>query len=155
MIDESEVSEGGVQEEAEEDEEELERMILTGSSSMGLAHSSTGVEVDVVDDDNAIERAAMNMEGGDTSDIGSRGSTLPRTLPSFPTDYRFEWSAMEPTIRGAESVKGGKASMKMKTYVKRDEMLFDEIIETVKGHVSDLRKSHPYLLADFFPDADK
>ena len=45
--------------------------------------------------------------------------------------------------------------MKMKTYTKRDEMDFDEVIKTVQGHVSELRQSHPYLLADFFPDADK
>ena len=69
----------------------------------------------------------------------------------FPTDYRFDWSAEEPTIRGAESVKGGKASMKMKAYIKKDEMDFDEVIATARGYISELRESHPYLLTDFFP----
>ena len=141
-------------EDDEEDEDELERMILTGRSVTGAAPAhSTGVDVDV-DDDEAVERVAMTMGGGGISSSDSSGSTLPRTLPSFPTDYRFDWSAEEPTIRGAESVKGGKASMKMKAYIKKDEMDFDEVIATARGYISELRESHPYLLTDFFPTED-
>lgn len=149
----------GVEADGDEDEE-LEGLLL-GDPSAGLSHSlgaaqvaALEAEVDVDEDDEAVERLAMTGEG--VSDrVGVSG--LPRTLPSFPVDLHCEWSAQDITVRGAESVKGGKASMKMKRYSREEQLEasdLDEVVSMALGHVDQLKQSHPFLLADFFPEAD-
>lgn len=142
-----------------DDDEELERMLLGDRSSRraGLgpgaeAEAALGAEVDVDEDDEAAERLAMT-DGVE----GAGGGGLPRTLPTFPASFDFEWSAEDVTIRGAESVKGGKASMKMKTYSRKEQLGksdLDDVVSKSLVHVAALRESHPYLLADFFPETD-
>ena len=143
------------------DDEELEGMLLgnrsTGREIHGLgrdaATAALGVDVDVDEDDEAVERIAVT-EGVD----GPAGGALPRTLPTFPSSFDFEWSAEDVTIRGAESVRGGKASAKMKRYSRKEQLRdsdLDDVISKSLVHVAALRESHPYLLADFFPETER